>query len=267
MLCPDQPEKENWMSRRDIALGVLIGIGATLAACGGGAEPAPPSGEESAPPPAAPAGSASITGVINFEGTAPEAEPILMDAEQVCAEQYPEGAFTETVVVNTDGSLQNVFVYVKEGLPDQEWPVPSEGVLLDQAGCRYRPHVLGIMAGQTLIIRNSDGILHNIHPMPVNNRPFNLGQPVEMDSEKSFNTPEVMIPVECDVHDWMLGYIGVLEHPFFAVTGSDGTFTISGLPAGDYVLEAWHELYGTQTLSVSVADGAAAQVEFTFSGS
>jgi hypothetical protein len=190
-----------------------------------------------------------------------------MDAEAICAELYPDGAFTETVVANSNGTLQNVFVYVKEGLPDQEWPVSSEGVLLDQSGCRYHPHVLGIQAGQTLIIRNSDGILHNIHPMPVVNRPFNLGQPVEMDSEKTFATPEVMIPVECDVHDWMLGYIGVLSHPFFAVSGSDGSFSISGLPAGDYVVEAWHELYGTQTISVSVAEGGTEQIEFTYAGS
>jgi hypothetical protein len=190
-----------------------------------------------------------------------------MDAEAICDEQYPDGAFAETVVANSNATLQNVFVYVKEGLPDQEWPVASEGVLLDQSGCRYHPHVLGIQAGQTLIIRNSDGILHNIHPMPVVNRPFNLGQPVEMDSEKSFASPEVMIPVECDVHDWMLGYIGVLSHPFFAVSGSDGSFSISGLPAGDYVVEAWHELYGTQTISVSVAEGGTEQIEFTYAGS
>jgi len=191
----------------------------------------------------------------------------ILTNEPICAEQYPDGAFQETVVVNSNGTLQDVFVYVKQGLPDQEWPVSSEGVLLDQSGCRYHPHVLGIQSGQTLIIRNSDGILHNIHPMPVNNRPFNLGQPVEMDSEKSFSTPEVMIPVECDVHDWMLGYIGVLSHPFFAVSGSDGSFSISGLPAGDYVVEAWHELYGTQTISVSVAEGGTEQIEFSYSGS
>jgi len=255
------------MLRREAGLLVFLGVALALASCGGGAEPPAPSAEDQESPPPAATGAGTISGVINFSGTAPEAEPIFMDAEAICAEQYPDGAFAETVVANSNGTLQNVFVYVKEGLPDQEWPVSSEGVLLDQSGCRYHPHVLGIQAGQTLIIRNSDGILHNIHPMPVVNRPFNLGQPVEMDSEKSFATPEVMIPVECDVHDWMLGYIGVLSHPFFAVSGSDGSFSISGLPAGDYVVEAWHELYGTQTISVSVAEGGTEQIEFTYAGS
>jgi hypothetical protein len=255
------------MLRREAGLLVFLGVALALASCGGGAEPPAPSEGDQEPTQPAATGAGTISGVINFSGTAPEAEPIFMDAEAICAELYPDGAFTETVVANSNGRLQNVFVYVKEGLPDQEWPVSSEGVLLDQSGCRYHPHVLGIQAGQTLIIRNSDGILHNIHPMPVVNRPFNLGQPVEMDSEKTFATPEVMIPVECDVHDWMLGYIGVLSHPFFAVSGSDGSFSISGLPAGDYVVEAWHELYGTQTISVSVAEGGTEQIEFTYAGS
>jgi len=255
------------MPRREFGLLLMLGLALALAACGGGGgQPVEPTGGEERPPDAGPAGGGTVTGVVNFSGTAPEAEPILMDAEPVCQEQYPDGAFTETAIVNDNGTLLNVFVYVKEGLADQEWPVPSDGVLLDQSGCRYHPHVLGIQAGQTLIIRNSDGFLHNIHPMPVNNRPFNIGQPVEMDSEKSFNLPEVMIPVECDVHDWMLGYIGVLEHPFFAVTGSDGSFSISGLPPGDYLIEAWHELYGTQTRSVSVPEGGTEQIEFTYSG-
>ena len=255
------------MLRRQAGLLVFLGAALALAGCGGGEEPPAPSAEDQESPEPATTGAGTISGVINFSGTAPEAEPIFMDAEAICAEQYPDGAFAETVVANSNATLQNVFIYVKEGLPNQEWPVSSEGVLLDQSGCRYHPHVLGIQAGQTLIIRNSDGILHNIHPMPVVNRPFNLGQPVEMDSEKSFASPEVMIPVGCDVHDWMLGYIGVLSHPFFAVSSSDGSFSISGLPAGDYVVEAWHELYGTQTISVSVAEGGTEQIEFSYAGS
>jgi len=190
-----------------------------------------------------------------------------MDAEPVCQEKYPDGAFTETVVVNDNGTLQNVFLSVTEGLPDQEWAVSSDAVLLDQSGCSYIPHVLGVQTGQDIVIRNSDGILHNIHPMPTNNRPFNLGQPVEMETTRQFATSEIMIPVECDVHDWMLGYIGVVDHPFFAVTGTDGSFEISGLPAGDYVVEAWHELYGTQTISVSVPEDGTEQIEFTYEGS
>lgn len=254
------------MSRLDLRWILASTLFLALAACGGGAEGPAEGGDGDGPAVVAPAGGGSISGVINFTGEAPENEPIAMDAEPVCAEQYADTPTTQTVVVNSNGTLANVFVYVKEGLPEQEWPVPSEGVLLDQQGCRYHPHVLGVQAGQTVIIRNSDGILHNIHPMPVNNRPFNLGQPVEMDTERSFSSPEVMIPVECDVHDWMLGYIGVLEHPFFAVTGEDGGFEITGLPAGDYVVEVWHEFYGTQTLSVTVPEDGAEQIEFTYEG-
>lgn len=239
-----------------------------LAACGGGGEQSPAGGEEGpgAPTGGQPTGGGTISGVVNFTGTAPDPEPILMDAEPVCQERYPDGAFTETVEVNDNGTLQNVFLYVKEGLADQEWPVSSDPVLLDQKGCRYGPHVLGVQAGQDIVIRNSDGILHNIHPKPINNRSFNLGQPVEMETTRAFPNSEIMIPVVCDVHDWMQGYIGVVDHPFFAVSGSDGSFEISGLPAGEYVIEAWHELYGTQTLSVSIPEGGTEQIEFTYEG-
>ena len=240
-----------------------------LAACGGGGEESPAGGEEDgsgSPTGGQPTGGGTVSGVINFTGTAPDPEPILMDAEPICQEQYPDGVFTETVIVNDNGTLQNVFLYVKEGLPDQAWDVPSDAVLLDQKGCRYIPHVLGVQAGQDIVIRNSDGILHNIHPMPTDNRPFNLGQPVEMDTTRQFSTSEIMIPVECDIHNWMAGYVGVVDHPFFAVSGDNGSFEISGLPAGDYVIEAWHELYGTQTLSVSVPADGTEQIEFTYEG-
>lgn len=246
---------------------LILPLVIALAACGG--EESPSTGAEEGPGEPTggqPTGGSTISGVVNFTGTAPELEPIFMDAEPVCQEKYPDGAFTETVIVNDNGTLQNVFLSVKEGLPDQEWAVSSDAALLDQTGCRYVAHVIGVQVGQDIVIRNSDGILHNIHPMPTNNRPFNIGQPVEMETTRQFSTSEIMIPVECDVHDWMLGYIGVVDHPFFAVTGSDGSFEISGLPAGDYVIEAWHELYGTQTLSVSVPEDGTEQIEFTYEG-
>ena len=245
-----------------------------IAACGGGgAQTAPPGveptaagGEEPAASPVDPATAGAITGKALFTGTAPEPEPIQMDAEPTCQEQYPDGAFTETVVVNEDGTLQNVFVYVKEGLGDLKFSVPKESVVLDQQGCRYRPHVFGVQAGQELIIRNSDGILHNIHPMPSINRPFNLGQPVKMDSKRTFDEVEVMIPIECDVHEWMKGYAGVLDHPYFAATGADGTFSLPNLPPGTYTIVAWHELYGEQSMSVTVGEKDTQEIEFTFEG-
>ena len=252
----------------------LVAIVVFIAACGGGGAPtAPPAGGsepagggEEVKSPVDPATAGAITGKVQFTGTAPEPQPILMDSEPTCQEQYPDGAFTETVVVNDNGTLRNVFVYVKEGLGDLKFPVSKEGVVLDQQGCRYRPHVFGVQAKQDLIIRNSDGILHNIHPMPTTNRPFNLGQPVIMNTTRQFDKAEVMIPIECDVHEWMKGYAGVLDHPYFAATGADGTFSLPNLPPGSYTLVAWHELYGEQTMQVTVGEKETKEVEFTFEG-
>ena len=258
------------MQRRRFCLLTLIGMLAFVAACGGGGagDGGGGGGGGGAQPtsPVDPATAATVTGKVTFTGTPPANEPILMDAEPTCAEQYPDGAAAETVVVNDNGTLQNVFVYVKSGLGDLTFPVPSEEVVLDQLGCRYHPHVLGVQVGQTLVIRNSDGILHNIHPMPAVNQGFNLGQPVKMDSKRTFDEVEVMIPIECDVHDWMIGYLGVLDHPYFAVTGADGSFSLANLPPGTYTLEAWHETYGTQTMDVTVGAQETQDVEFTFSG-
>jgi len=261
------------MSLHKFARLALIGMLFALAACGGGGAaggggdggggggggPEPTS-------PVDPATAGTVTGKVLFTGAAPKNEPILMDEEPTCKEQYPGEVFAETVLVNANGTLQNVFVYVKEGLGDLKFPVPKEGVVLDQQGCRYHPHVFGVQAGQDLIIRNSDGILHNIHPAPTVNRPFNLGQPKKMDSTKTFDKPEVMIRIECDVHDWMLGYAGVLAHPYFSVTSTEGTFSLPNLPPGTYVIEAWHEKYGTQTMDVTVGAKETKEIEFTFSG-
>jgi hypothetical protein len=251
---------------------ILLIMVAAVAGCGRGkkeeaktaAQPAAAGEEMESPVDEATAG--TVKGKIAFTGTAPEPKLIRMDEEPVCLEKHTEGPFTENVVVNDNGTLRNVFVYVKEGLGDLKFPVPKEAVVLDQNGCLYNPHVLGIQMGQDLTIRNSDGILHNIHPMPQVNREFNLGQPKAMDSTKQFAKVEVMIPVECDVHGWMKAYIGVLEHPYFAVTGDDGTFELPNLPPGDYVIEAWHEEYGTQTMNVTVGEKETQEVEFTFQG-
>lgn len=254
------------MQRRRLFLFALIGVLSFVAACGTGGSGGGGGGGGGGPTPTSPVNpetAATVTGKVVFSGTAPDPEPILMDAEPTCKDKYPDGAFAETVVVN-NGTLQNVFVYVKSGLGDLKFSPPAESVVLDQDGCRYHPHVIGVQVGQELIIRNSDGILHNIHPVPTVNKGFNLGQPVKMDSKKKFDQPEVMIPVKCDVHDWMQGYIGVVAHPYFAVTGADGTFTLPNLPPGTYTLEAWHEEYGTQTLEVTVGEKETKDVEFTF---
>ncbi len=256
------------MRRRKLLLSVLVGAMLFVTSCGGspGGGGGGSSGGGGSATVIDPATAATISGKVTFTGTAPANEPIAMDAEPTCADQYPNGAFTETVLVNDNGTLQNVFVYVKSGLENYKFDPPSEGVVLDQKGCRYHPHVFGIQVGQDLIIRNSDGILHNIHPQPTVNKSFNLGQPVKMDSTKKFDKVEVMIPIKCDVHEWMSGYVGVLDHPYFAVTGSDGTFSLPNLPPGTYTIEAWHEKYGTQTMEVTVGAKETKDIEFTFQG-
>ncbi len=232
----------------------------------GGVAGQPSGGGAEAPgQPAAPAGSAAITGKVSFTGAAPTMRVIDMGDEPTCKAKYSTPPREETVIVNPNGTLANVFVYVKSGLPPTyQAPAPTTPVTLDQDGCRYHPHVFGIMVGQTLEIENTDGLLHNIKSLGKNNRPFNISQPATMTTPRTFSTEEVMVPLQCNVHGWMNAWVGVLPHPFFAVTGTDGTFTISGLPAGTYEIDAWHEKYGTQTATVTVADAETKTADFTF---
>ena len=251
------------------ALLLLLALG-----CKGGApeeEAAPPEGAPTAEAvsPVDEATAATITGRILFQGTPPPEEKIDMSEEPDCADMYPEGAYTQRVEVNPDGTLKDVFVYVKEGLPaDLEFPTPSAPVTIDQKGCRYHPHVLGIQADQPLRILNSDPLLHNIHAKPEINRSFNVSQPTAgLETTRKFSKPEVLVRVECDVHGWMLAFVAVLTHPYYSVTGEDGSFTIKGLPPGEYVIEAWQETYGTQTMTVTVGPQETKEIEFTYTAS
>lgn len=247
-----------------IAMAVLF---AALTACGGGGE-ADTGGEvateEEAGPAVSPDSAATVTGVVNFTGTAPAGEPIDMSEEPTCAEKHTETPLTQGVVTG-DGTLANVFVYVKDGLGSRTFPTSSSPVEIDQDGCMYHPHVLAIQTGQPLIIKNADGILHNINTQPTVNQGFNVSQPVSMETTKSFTSPEVMIPVKCDVHGWMEAFIGVQSHPYMAVTSADGTFRLENLPPGTYTIEAWHERYGTQTQTVTVGPQETGQVTFEYS--
>lgn len=251
------------MIRNKLFFVVACAAAVGLVACGGGPEPA--ATEAPAPAPAEPAAGGtggSIAGTVTFANGDPDIE-ISMDADPVCIGLHSEPVLTEKVV-GADGALANVFVYVKEGLSGSH-PVPSETKLLDQSGCQYKPHVSGIQVGQTLVIRNSDETLHNVHALPSANSEFNNGQPFQgMELEHTFDTAEVMVPFKCDVHPWMSSYVGVLDHPFFAVSGPGGSFQIDGLPAGDYVLEAWHEEFGTRTMSVAVTANGASEANFDF---
>jgi hypothetical protein len=248
-----------------LTLGAVAVVGVGCRGGGGGEEPGAAQPGADIPFPVEEADQATIRGVVHFEGTAPEPAKIDMSGELTCAEKHAEGAFTEEVVTS-DGALANVFVYVKDGPHGElQFPVPSEGVLLDQDGCQYKPHVFGFQTNQAWIIRNSDGILHNIHPRPKENRAFNVGQPRNMDTKKSFSKPELGIPIGCEVHEWMSAYVHVLEHPYFATSDAEGAFEITRLPPGDYTLEAWHEVFGTQEAKVTVEAGGTGEVEFTFS--
>jgi len=212
-----------------------------------------------------PQAGATVSGKVRFTGAKPVMAKIDMSDESVCKAKYTATPTEEAVVVNANGTLANVFVYVKSGLPaGYSAPAPAEDVVLDQNGCRYHPHVLGIRVGQKLAIKNSDGILHNIKAVGKANRPFNVSQPTSMTTERTFAAPEVMVPLECNVHGWMHAYLGVMTHPFFAVTGTDGSFSLKGLPPGTYTIEAWHEKYGTQVATVTVTAGGAKVQNFTF---
>jgi len=203
---------------------------------------------------------------VRFTGAKPTNPKIDMTEEAVCKAKYTAPPTEETVIVNPNGTLANVFVYVKAGLPAGYVAPASAAPVIDQNGCRYHPHVFGMLVGQTLQIKNSDGILHNIKATGKQNRPFNVSEPTSMTmpAPRPFTAPEVMVKLECSVHGWMNAYVGVLPHPFYSVTGTDGSFTIKGLPPGTYTIEAWHEKYGTQTATVTVAGAAPKTQDFTF---
>lgn len=210
---------------------------------------------------------AAVTGKVAFTGTAPDTGILDMNADPTCAGAHADAVKNPEVVVNPNGTLQNVFVYVKEGLEGKTFDTPSTPKTLDQNGCLYTPHVQGIQVNQPLEILNSDSTLHNIHGMPKESKEFNLGMPIQgMKLNHKFDKPEVMVKFKCDVHPWMAAYLGVLPHPFYATTGEDGTFKIENLPAGTYTLEAWHEKYGTQTQQITVDASGNATADFSFAG-
>lgn len=231
---------------------------------GGGSDGGSGGGDSPVESPVDPATVGHASGIVTFSGAAPAMASIDLSGESVCSAKHATPLTDESVVVGDGGGLVNVFVYVKEGLESLEFPTPGGSVVLDQDGCQYSPHVIGLQVGQDLTLRNSDGILHNIKASPTENRPFNVSQPVVMDTKRSFATAEIMVPIRCDVHGWMNAYVGVLDHPYFTVSGPDGSVSLEGLPPGDYVVEAWHETYGTLTQSITVATGETAQLSFEF---
>lgn len=253
------------MSEKPVFLAVAAV--AAMVACGGGEEAAPTAAEtppaQTAPAESGASGNGVISGIIAYANGDPDAV-IDMTDDPICQFMHPNGHQSEKVVTAA-GRLANVFVYIKSGLRGT-YPPPGESVLLDQMGCTYSPRVLGIQVGQPLVIRNSDKTLHKVHAKPERNEEFIKVQPFEgLEFETSFSVAEVMVPVKCDEHPWMSSYIGVVDHPYYAVSGVDGSFSIAGLPAGEYELEAWHEELGTRTMTVSLAADGVVEADFDFS--
>ena len=198
------------------------------------------------------AGTASVRGVVKFVGAVPKSTPVNMAADPSCAKQHPAPVLSQDVVADANGGLQNVIVFIADGLGNQTFDPPSQPVVLTQKGCMYQPHVLAMQENQRLEVKNDDPTSHNIHPVPVNNREWNKSEPPGSKTEETFTRSEIAIPVKCNIHPWMRGYVAVFKHPYFAVTGKDGSFDLSSLPPGTYTVEAWHEKLGTSTQKITI---------------
>ena len=223
-------------------------------------QPAAPAAAQPAATPIDPNTVASVSGTVKFDGAAPKAQKIDMSQDPAC-----KGTNTAETVVVDGGNVANVFVYVKDGLGNRTFDVPTQAAVIDQQGCRYHPHVLGVMAGQTVQIKNEDQTTHNIHPTPKDNREWNESQPpAAAPIEKNFAREEIMLPVKCNQHPWMKMYVNVVKSPFYAVTGPDGKYEIKGLPPGDYTLAFVHEKLGEQDQKVTLAAKDSKTVDTSF---
>jgi len=205
-----------------------------------------------------------VTGKITLKGTPPPERDLPLDP--ACGKIHPTKK-TRLYVAGAGGELADTFVYVKDGLTGKVFPVPEKSALIDQVGCEYSPYVSGLMAGQKLLVRNSDPVLHNVNVQPAvaGNKASNLAQmPKGKDLEYKFEKEEMFLRFKCDVHPWMFSYVTVLNHPFYSVSGTDGTFKITGLPAGKYTIEAAHRKAGKQTLEVEVPESGSKEANFAF---
>jgi len=261
-----------------LVLSIALSLLALGSACSGGGTNTANSNTggasaDAAAPYSGPTG--TISGVISYNGTPPAPKKIDTTADPVCGQKSPNLMTDDTIV--KDGKVANTFVYIKEGtveggkkIGDYSWTTPTSEVQLDQNGCHYAPHVLGVMVNQKLKITNSDATQHNIHPTPKLNKEKNQTQangapPIE----KAFTRSEVLIPVKCNQHPWMKAYIGVLKHPLFSVSSDTGAFEIKGVPAGKYTVVAWREGGANgeeKTMEVTVTANGSAKADFSFGG-
>ncbi len=248
--------------RFPLILGCITALSLAISCSSPGPAPAATGGGKHVDP----ATAGSLTGRVTFDGTPPPPEPLKMAADPACAESSGPNPQNDAVLIK-DGGIQNVFVYVKEGLdPAYSFDVPKQSLKFDQHGCRYVPRIFGVRAGQPIDIINDDNTLHNVHALPKTNPEFNQSMPLHgQRMTRTFTTPEVMVRFKCDVHNWMTAYVGVMAHPFFAVTNDSGAFEIAALPPGTYTIEAWHERFGVRTQKVTVGEHQTQAVAFTFS--
>ena len=258
-------KKKTYLAMMTVSL--LVAVGLLLTACNkkenteqSSNAPAEQMAPAAAATPIDPATVATVSGTVKFDGAAPKMSKIDMSQDPGCK----GGNEAENVVV-AGGDLANVFVYVKDGLGTRAFDVPKDPVVLDQSGCKYHPHVLGVMAGQTVQIKNDDPTTHNIHPTPKDNREWNESQPPSSPAiEKNFAREEIMLPVKCNQHPWMKMYISVVKNPFYAVTDKAGKYEIKGLPPGDYTIAFVHEKLGEQDQKVTVAAKESKTVDQSF---
>jgi plastocyanin len=258
-----------------LILTIALSLAAVASSCGGTKAPDTnaPVADSGAAAYSGPTG--TVTGVIAFTGTPPAPKKIDSSADPVCGQKNPNLETEDTVV--KDGKLANVFVYIKDGtttdgkkVGDFKWETPTTAAQLDQNGCHYRPHVLGVQTNQKISITNSDPTTHNVHPTPKNNPEWNQSQPSgAAPIEKTFARSEILVPVKCNQHPWMKSYIGVMKTPFFAVSAENGSFTLKGVPAGTYTVAAWKEGGAegtTKTVQVTVPANGSVTADFTFEG-
>lgn len=245
---------ESWRAVLGLALALAIGCG----------DSAPKEEKRAAVTPVDPATAASVEVVVNYRGEVPPPRQINMSSEPECAAQHESPAYEDLLVVK-DGKLENAVVWIKDGLGERGFATPESPVQIDQKGCMYKPHVAGVMVGQPLEFINSDHLAHNVHGHPDRVRAWNFMMPRPNTTRQlTFDKSEVAIPVRCDIHPWMLAYVAVFEHPYFGVTGEDGTVTLKNVPPGQYTLGIWHEKLGTREIVATLEAKQSAKVDVTY---
>jgi plastocyanin len=245
----------------------IAGIALVLGGCSHPTSPQMASSVASQPTKSVDAATAGvISGSVDFNGPAPDLKPIDMSAAPPCKASHSGPVMPQQLVVGDHGALANAVVYVKSGLTGYRFDVPTVPVTVEQKGCMYEPHVAALMAGQALVVQNDDPTIHNVHAMARENREWNRSEaPGTGDIREVFDRPEVAIPLKCNVHPWMRGYVAVFDNPYFAVTSPNGAFTLRSVPPGTYTIEAWHEKLGDVDQIVTIGPKESKQIVLTFS--